>query len=156
MMDIANMSLDEVLAESKRRDDRRARGLPLTEVETPEQLEERLQEDDDRLEKEIQRDVVRLYLAFHCLVYNLSQARASKQSPGLADLYVLHLPSKNVWWHETKTPSGKQRPAQKEFQTVHKYTSVGYVVGGVLTAEEQLVKLAIAVRGPNGQLEGIR
>lgn len=156
MKSIADMTLDEVLAESARRDERRRQGLPLTEVETPEQLEERLQEDDDRLEKDIQRDVMKLYLAFHCLVYNLSQARASKQSPGLADLYVLHLPSKNVWWHETKTPTGKQRPAQREFQTIHKYTPVGYVVGGVLAAEEQLITLAIAVRGPDGHLEGIR
>jgi hypothetical protein len=145
MKEIAWMTPEEVVAEARRRKDRRAAGLPLAE-ETPAEVEERIAEDDSRLEKEIQRDVVDLYLHFSCLVYNLSQARASKQSPGLADLYVIHLPSKHAWWHETKTPTGKQRPAQREFQVIHKYTPVGYVVGGVLAAEEQLIKLGIAER----------
>lgn len=150
------MTAEEVLAERDRRDERRRLGLPLTEDDPDPHTPERIAEDDHRLEKEIQREVVQLYLRFSCLVYNLSQARASKQSPGLADIYVVHLPSKNVWWHETKTPSGKQSPAQREFQTIHKYTQTGYVVGGVLAAEDQLIKLAIAQRVTDGSLESLR
>lgn len=156
MKDLAEMSPDEVRAEVDRRADRRRQGLPLAEVEPHTSRRIAEEQQDDRLEKELQRDVVKLYLAFHCQVFNLSQARASKQSPGLGDLYVVHLPTAQVWWHETKTPTGRQSPAQKQFQTIHKYTPVGYVMGRKLHAEEHLIKLGIAQRAPDGTIEPIR
>lgn len=156
MKDLGEMTPDEVHAEALRRNDRRRKNLPLHETVPSADTLRRIAEEDDRLEKEIQRDVVKLYTAFGCVVFNLSQARASKQTPGLGDLYVVHLTSMQVWWHETKTPTGKQSPAQREFENIHRDTAVGYVVGGVLAAEEQFVQLRIALRGSNGQLEGIR
>jgi hypothetical protein len=150
---------EEVIAEARRRLDRREQHLPLHE--TPEEVEERIAEDDARLEKEIQRDVVKTYKALGCKVYNLSQARATKQAPGLADLWVVHLATgwshkgKSAWWHETKTPKGKQSEAQHEFQRECKACHVGYVLGGTLAAEEQLLAFGIAER-INGTLEPAR
>lgn len=154
MKPVIDMSNSEILLEAQRREERRLAGLPL--AETPAEAQARIVEEDQRLEKEIQADVVKLYLAFRCMVYNLSQARATKQSPGLADIYVVHLPSHSVWWHELKTPRGHASPAQVEFQEIHKYTTVGYVIGGVKAAEEQLIKLAIAMRATDGHLEPLR
>jgi hypothetical protein len=150
---LSEMTPDEVIAERNRRDDRRRKGLPLHD--TPEEQAERIQEEDNRLEKEIQADVRKLYIAFGCVVYNLSQPRATKQSPGLADLYVVHRGSHQVWWHETKTPAGQQSLAQKYFQEIHTRTPVGYVVGGRLAAEEELIRRAIAIR-ESGVLETLR
>lgn len=153
------MSNEEIIAEARRRDDRRAQGLPMHE--TPEELEERIAEDDARLEKEIQREVVKTYAGFGCKVYNLSQPRATKQTPGLPDLWVVCLSSgwsrqgKIAWWHETKTPTGKQSEAQREFQRECKSCRVGFVVGGVKAAEEQLITFGIAER-INGVLEPVR
>lgn len=151
------MSNEEILLEARRREDRRAQGLPLSEIEPSDaDTLERIAETDNRLEKEIQAQVMKLYRAFGCVVYNLSQARASKQSPGLPDLYVVHRGIHQAWWHETKTPFGKQSVAQKYFGEIHTKTPIRYVLGGVRAAEEQMITLAIAVRGPDGYLEGIR
>ena len=102
----------------------------------------RLAEDDSRLEKEIQLEVVKLYRAHGCVVYNFSQARASKQSPGVGDLYVfwpaMRGDGPTAWWHETKTPTGKQSPAQLVFQQFCESCHVGYVLGGVLAAAAKL------------------
>ena len=141
MKAVADMTLDEVLAESKRRDDRRAQGLPLTE--TPAEAAERIAEDDQRLEKEIQADVVKLYRAFSCIVYKLSQPRATKQTPGIGDLYVFWPEMRGLgptaWWHETKTPTGEQRPDQREFQRLcEAVESRSYVMGGLVAAESKL------------------
>lgn len=140
---LADMTNDEVIAEARRRDERRRTGLPLTE--TPAEAAERIAEDDTRLEKEIQRDVVKLYRAHRCVVYNLSQARASKQTPGIGDLYVLwpemHFEGPAEWWHETKTGTGKQSPDQREFQELCSTCDVGYVLGGVAAAEAKLRQL---------------
>ena len=130
------MTLEEVLAESRRRDARRAQGLPLHE--TPAEIEERIAEDDARLEKVIQTDVVKLYRAHGCVVFSLSQPRATKQTPGIADLYVFCPSAAAAWWHEVKTPTGKQSPAQVVFQQFCESCHVGYVLGGVLSAAAKL------------------
>jgi hypothetical protein len=159
MKDVAWMTNEEVIAEARRREDRRRSGQPL--AETPAEAAERIAEDDARLEKEIQREVVNTYTALGCKVYNLSQARATKQTPGLPDLWVVCLRSgwsrqgKVAWWHETKTPTGKQSEDQREFQRECKACHVVYVLGGILAAEEQLITFGIAER-INGTLEPVR
>ena len=142
-MDITRMTADQVRAEAARREDRRRRGLPLEE--TPEEKAERVAEDDARLEKAIQKDVIDYYRAHGCIVYSLSQPRATKQTPGIGDLYVFDLSTGRAWWHETKTPTGKQRPDQAHFEEYCKRCLVGYVLGGVVAAAVQLD----SVRGPN-------
>jgi len=153
MKPIQDMSIEEAKQEAARRDDLRARGLPLTP--TPEQLAvdvaKHNAEVDARLEKQIQATIVRLYREFGCKVYILSQARASKQTPGLPDLLIFYRVV--AWWHEVKTPTGKQSADQRDFMANCKNTGVYYVLGGVRAAEDWLIELAIAARAPDGTLE---
>lgn len=149
MIDVGNP--EAMIAEARRRDERRAKNMPLHA--TVAELEHQEMIADDRLEKEIQADVRKLYIAYGCTVYSLSQARASKQSPGLGDLYVIHERCGAVWWHETKTPRGKQSPAQLEFQRLHWGTGVEMAVGGIRAAEDHLIAIGAAYRTATGALE---
>lgn len=139
------MTNDEVIVEARRRTERRLKGLPL--AETPAEAAERVADDDVRLEREIQRDVVKLYRAHGCVVYEFSQKRASKQTPGIGDLYVfnpeLHAYGPAAWWHEVKTATGRLRPDQNVFGELCQQCGVWYVVGGVAAAEAQLARLGM-------------
>ena len=153
------MSPDEVRAEVNRRADRRRQGLPLHETETPLQVATRLIEEDNRLEKAIQADVIKLYRRFGCVIYSLSQPRATKQTPGLGDLFgftpmIYIQPSRLAFWHETKTAVGKLRPDQREFHEFCLETAGGcrHVVGGLLAAEEFLVHVGVCDRNCDGAL----
>ena len=106
------------------------------------------------LEKSEQAEVVKLYRAYGCHVYNLSQARASKQTPGLPDLYVFRPP--HAWWHETKRPiSGHPSPAQKVFNDECFASFVNHTIGGLAAARGTLVRIGAArwVRDPGGAIE---
>lgn len=82
------------------------------------------------LEAEIQVRVAHIYAAVGCRVYWLSQSRATRQTPGPSDLYLVH-PTAGCWWHEVKTPAGlkealakRDKPkrthlAQAEFRELH-------------------------------------
>lgn len=126
---------------------------------TPVELQKREREIDDRLEKEIQNDVIKLYKAFSCLVYELSQKRAAKQTPGIADLWVFRRGIDHDrsfgFWHEVKTPSGVQSEAQIEFQAHCITCGVPYVLGGIEAARQHLIKFGIA-EFINGTLEPFR
>ena len=89
-------------------------------------------------EKQVQAAVVRLYTLAGCAVYNLSQARATMQSPGLPDLYVFHADTGTAWWHEVKRPGGKPSPAQLEFQARCAACGVPYLLGGLEEAEARV------------------
>lgn len=141
---VYEMSAAELVEEARRRDELRARGEPLTPRNGD--TVQRIAEDDSRLEKEIQRDVWKRYIAFGCVVYWLSQARETKQTAGLGDLYVIHRRRREAWWHETKTLSGKQSSAQVDFENWNREAGITVVVGGILAAEEQLVAIGAAVR----------
>lgn len=70
----------------------------------------------DLLEKAEQRAIGNMARAIGCKVYNLSQARASKQSPGLPDLWITKRAIGLAFWWETKRQVGGQRStAQMEF-----------------------------------------
>lgn len=143
MIDLSRMTPAEVIAEADRRRERRKKGLPLEE--TPAEAAVRIADDDARLEKAIQADVMKLYHAHGCTVRNLSQARRSKQAPGLPDLYVtwprMTGQGPIAWWHETKTPTGVQSPAQRTFQIDNEACGVSYVIGGVPAAAAFLDKI---------------
>lgn len=145
------MSMASVILEAERRQARRAAGLPL--YLTPAEVAARIQEDDDRLEREIQVDVVKLYKAFGCQVWSHSELRRAKVTPGYPDLTVLHPRRRLTWYHETKTPSGTLEPAQLEFGSVAAESGVTVIVGGVAAAEEFLISCSIAERAPAGGLE---
>lgn len=154
MKNFLDMSMEEQIAEAARRDDRKARGLPLqpTEVE----LAERSEEEDRRLEKEIQAEVMDLLRAYGFTVFNLSQPRATKQTPGIGDVYAVNPWRRRVLWFETKTPDGRQSPDQVEFQVLHvqlESSTITYVPGGVLAAEEYLIAIGAAERTSTGGIE---
>ena len=141
----------DTIAEAERRAARRAQGLPLHE--TPAEQAERIQENDDRLEREIQGDVVRLYKALGCQVWSHSELRKTKQTPGYPDLTVLHPRRRLAWYHETKTPTGTSSPAQRTFLGTAAECGVTVVVGGVQAGEEFLMSRGISERSPSGALE---
>jgi hypothetical protein len=143
-VNFSRATFDEKIEEARRRDERRAKGLPLSE--TPAEREARIVEDDTRQEKLIQAECRRTYIAYGCMVYNLSQVRASKQSPGLPDMIVFHRRARVGWMHETKTRNGVQSPAQKYFEDCAALAGWQYVIGGVAACEEQLIRIGVAER----------
>lgn len=63
-------------------------------------------------EKEVDRAVTRDLRALGCEVVNLSQARASKQTPGVPDKLALHAGWGLAVWVELKSAAGTTSPAQ--------------------------------------------
>lgn len=85
----------------------------------------------DLLEKHEQNAVRKIFVAHGCAVYNLSQSRATKQTPGLPDLFVFSSRSGHAFWFETKRPvGGVQSRPQREFQERCAQCGVRYVIGG--------------------------
>lgn len=80
-------------------------------------------------EKDVERlgDKIMAMLGFTAWRY--SQARATQQSPGIPDRFYTH-PTRglHVFW-EAKRPGGKQRPAQRVFQTAVTLCGLQYVCG---------------------------
>lgn len=70
----------------------------------------------DVLEKEEQRVIVCMARAIGFHVYSLSQARSSKQTPGLPDLWLAH-PARGFagWWEAKRPVGGKRSTVQSEF-----------------------------------------
>ena len=96
------------------------------------------------LEKGVQYDVKRAYEAVGCFVANFSQARASKQTPGIPDFYVSPPLLRGApWWHEVKRPKGKQSVQQRAWQQMCEVRHVAYVCGGVQEALEHLREIGV-------------
>ena len=97
------------------------------------------QRDARVLEKAEQAEIVKLFRAHGFAVYNLSQARASKQTPGLPDLWVMHRRFPQAAWVECKRQvGGVQSAAQIDFQENCKAAQVQYVLGDRHAAKEWL------------------
>lgn len=108
------------------------------------------------LEKDEQRVVARLFREFGFEVCWLSQPRASKQTPGIPDLWVMHPTLGVAFWMEVKRASGgRHSDAQKHFRDIAQRCGVGYVTGDRRAAESHLIHLGLA-RVANGALEPIR
>ncbi len=69
---------------------------------------------DTRLEDEIQLATTRALELLGFDVYDLSQGRKTRQTPGLADLYVVGFG--RCAWGEMKRAKGKQSEAQRIFE----------------------------------------
>lgn len=141
MLDWTRMSDTDRIAEAKRRQSRRDAGLPLEE--TPAEAKARTQEEDHRREIEIQREIRRLFLAHGFRVCWLSQARRSKQTAGIADLWVTHRGRGIAFWFEVKAEGGEQSEAQHEFELDCIATNTTYVLGGYATAENYLREMGV-------------
>lgn len=104
----------------------RAKGVPQERAEhaarealglTPAVVQAAEQKDARVREKEEQAVCRAVFLAYGFKVYNLSQARASKQSPGLGDLWVVHRTKPIAFWYESKRQvGGELSPAQVDFR----------------------------------------
>ena len=127
---------EDMERESQRRMARRLAGKPLHE--TSAELEQRLKEEDDRLEKAIRKDCTERYRANGCVVYDTEQRRKTRGTPGVSDLIVFHHRSMSFWFHEVKTPAGELEPSQRNFKEDCDACAVPYVVGGVEAAEAAL------------------
>ncbi len=69
---------------------------------------------DDRLEDVIQEAGRKALELLGFTVYSLSQDRATRQTPGIADTYVVGMG--RTTWAEWKRPGKKQSPAQLGFE----------------------------------------
>lgn len=97
------------------------------------------QKSRDAREKEEQAAVVKIFREAGCKVYNLSQARKTKQTPGLPDLWVVHLPSRRAFWFEVKrTRGGVMSEFQKDFASECNECGVRHFVGDRAEARRAL------------------
>jgi hypothetical protein len=87
--------------------------------------------------------------------YWLSQARASKQTPGLPDLWFVHrIKPVALWWETKRQVGGEHSDAQIEFAAECSRAGVGYGTGDRYHAEQWLVAHGFA-QLVNGVLEPI-
>ena len=107
-----------------------------------------LERDERALEKAEQAEVMKVYRAFGGIVKSLSQARASKQSPGLPDLRVFMPRIGRYFEHETKRQGrgdNDLEPAQRDYRELGEQCGLQVVVGDRFAAGDQLVRLGVAV-----------
>lgn len=104
-------------------------------------------------EKREQAEVVKRFRAFGFHVYTLSQPRATKQTPGLPDLWCAHNTQPIAFWWETKRQvGGELSSVQVEFQAECHRCGVGHGVGDRYAADDHLILLGLAERLPDGSL----
>ena len=93
-------------------------------------------------EKQIERRCINFYKMLGCEVVKFSQPHRASQTRGIADLRVYH--AKGTWWHEIKTPTGKQSEWQRKFQEMVERYGETYIMGGIEAAVAQVNFLRIA------------
>jgi hypothetical protein len=114
--------------------------------------------DADRLEKAEQLEVTKIFRAFGGRVYSLSQARASKQTPGLGDMFVVFPQCVSFWFEVKRAVGGRVSQAQQEFHDLCDGIPFGsaHVIGGRREAEDLVIAFGLAYRDANGALEPVR
>lgn len=86
------------------------------------------------LETREQLRIKQMWMVVKGDVYALSQARASKQTPGLADLFLTRdalgdVPALAFWWETKRQVGGERSDAQLEFAQRNLAAGVGYGFG---------------------------
>jgi hypothetical protein len=104
----------------------------------------------EKREEDAGRLLMQNVLGFEC--WHLSQARATRQTPGWPDMLFMHEDSGLCVWWEAKAPGGKQSDAQREFQRYAQPCSMEYVVGPASALEEWAISKGLLERLPNGHL----
>jgi len=106
---------------------------------------------DLTLERDIQRDVVELYEGLGCTVIRFSQGKrlgsGTRQTPGIPDLRIYCPRLHRGWWHETKTPTGRQSAAQIVFQALVEGCDESYVLGGTEAAIDYTRTIGLLAHG---------
>lgn len=90
-------------------------------------------------EKDVERACDSLMAQLGWTTVRFSQPRRTMQTLGIPDRRYYHVARGVALWFECKRPGGRQRPAQRAFQTLVEACGERYVLGG---ADE----LAAAVR----------
>lgn len=90
-------------------------------------------------EKQVQRNVTLALRAFGFAVTDYSQPRATKQTPGIPDLYGQHAAWRLRVWVEVKTAKGKTSPAQERWHAQER--AAGGTVLVVRSASDLSVQL---------------
>jgi hypothetical protein len=133
----------------------RAFGDPTPPAPDPAELA-RIERDAGVLEKTEQLEVVKRLRVCGFIVYNLSQARASKQTPGLADLYCVHRElALALWWESKRQVGGKYSDAQREFKAHNDRCGVLCLGGDRYDVERFLVERKLARIDAHGVIEPI-
>jgi hypothetical protein len=91
------------------------------------------------IERDVKRAVIDTYRQFGCVAWNLDQGfrpgggrhGTTRQTKGLADVYVTFPRRRVAWWHEAKRPGGAQRPEQADFERAVVACGTAYALGGV-------------------------
>lgn len=100
------------------------------------------------LEGKEQREIYKLFRGYGFKVRNLSQARASKQAPGLGDAWIVHREFPIAfWWESKRQVGGELSPAQLEMQADCARCGVAYHHGDRYAAARLLVAVALAKPG---------
>ena len=122
MKAVQDMTASELLEEQAKREANRRAGRPLDWVKpailAAQDAERQLEQlrDDRKAEKEEQRAIRKMAIAVGFKVYWLSQAEHSGQTPGLGDLWIVHVGRSLAGWWETKRQvGGKRSNVQEDF-----------------------------------------
>lgn len=103
---------------------------------------------DDALIAQLEDDVVeagdRMMMSLGFSIVRLSQKRRSKITEGVPDRRYYHLRRRLFVWWEAKGATGRQRPAQREFQLMCDATGDPYVLGGTELLREWLTRNRVA------------
>jgi hypothetical protein len=112
----------------------------------------------ERLERIEQLECWKVFRAFGGRVYSLSQARASKQTPGLGDGFVVFPGLCSFWWETKRQKGGVVSPAQQEFHELcNGAEGSKHYIGGRREAEELVIALGRATRDEaTGGLDPVR
>jgi hypothetical protein len=100
---------------------------------------------DSILEKAEQIEIRKRFIVCGFTVYNLSQARAAKQTPGLPDLWLMH-PARALalWWESKRQLGGTFSQAQRDFAAASLGCGINYGAGDRYDAERWLIDHELA------------
>jgi hypothetical protein len=110
-------------------------------------------------EKAEQLQIRRLFESCGFVVYNLSQARASQQTPGLPDLWLVNPATGDALWFECKAPkpNGTAKPLhpeQEQFRDECLATGVNHAWGVLADAMAWLERWGYGTVCANGFVRG--
>lgn len=138
--------VDGLVAQRVPRDQAEARARELCGTPAPDPATlAQAHRDAAALEKTEQVEVRKRFVACGFGVYNLSQARAAKQTPGLPDLWLVHraLPIA-LWWETKRQVGGVHSPAQRGFAAECDRCGVNHGTGDRYDAERWLIEHELA------------
>lgn len=111
--------------------------------------------EDARLEKEIELAGDKQMRALGFSVIKFSHPGKTKQTPGIADRRYYHTGRGVAFWWEAKSPTGRQRPDQKDFQALCDAVGDPYVLGTDQDLFAWLIEHGIAARVEGDLLIGL-